>query len=465
MYNLSDKIAALTPKGTTVELDSVLVSITQQLELAEKFLSGKNLPLAACLRLWVAFFHALRTKHSAEDIKRLFTTLLTGLRSETDRLLTSVANANIQAKALNDEKLRLETALQLRQDEKFGLETALEARQVELARLQTLFDELTIAQKQNQGSDLQTQIQPLLAVADTEMAYLDLLLTSVGDFKSRLAEGVGQLARILPQSADADKPMAVAVTDVRPEISRRNAWLADAQEIITTLGEEREDMNKSLDALRDTVRFGGGNDRDLVRMERQLAKLTVRIDGLLATEQEVQQQIRTLQTYQRAAEVMQTGLSGELIGKNLPELPEASTISAPMPMEQPSTIEIGSKNERYAQLISIGKANDITPEAVFIISLYECLGTATKAAAGMVKASDEIGLNARFGLPPGNKEIFGSFRTPKQVEDEYLKYMGKLNGGIFKRTSRVLGWNVRQLFTPEEVEAFVALIATRVIEK
>lgn len=448
------------PKAQS-ELDRILEIILKELEGAEVQLQGKGL-VHHLFVVWLNLFRQLKEKRSPDEVVGLADEVALTYWECADQLNVSpLSNLSLSelldlGKKLTEaqERLKLVPDLEARA---FGAETALEQRVYEVSKLREKLE------KRDRGiSDINTLVKPVTDIGRQELEYLSRLVTTITGFESKLAHGISRLTDAafdaVPTREVKSFREPAPTIEVEEEIERRTSWLENVRQQIADLGDEREQLESRLSEVKETVRFGDGTVREQTSIERRLSELNSQIDTLLKDEREGSEDLRKIQSYQKAVETVNTGIPIGLIGKKLPVIPVA--VTQPVPLVPPAqSMSIGTSNEHFAQLASIAKYTSLTPGGVFVVSLYECVPHSRKSAMRVIKAATDTEITNRFGLP-SNKEIYDTWRTTGHTERKFLRFGGNFAGGIYSRTAEALTWNIRQLFTPEEIEAFTEAVNT-----
>ncbi|MBX4204830.1 MAG: hypothetical protein KW788_01415 [Candidatus Doudnabacteria bacterium] len=459
---------------TRPELNPVLDQVILHLEEhTHKYFRGKGL-LFQLYSAWLLFFKDLRkdssqqgTNKALDAVKLAFLQVFAILQ---DPPLNNPTAEDLVAIGKRLQSLLTQLQIETRnsknaQDKAFALETALQQRLLELGKAKQRTSEaegaaeklrIQVAEvaKKTQSSEA---INAVLAEGHKELEYLERLALTVHGMKSTLATAITQLA----DSTDVKKAIAgeesgFQAVDLTADIERRTQWLSEVRPLINHLAEQRRELEEKLSTVSDRVKFGTEDEFEEKRLETSFEKLNFQIDRLVEDEKLVTDQLRKLQSYQRAVELIRTFNPKVLMQGLLPEIQEIEPIEELVPIP---VLPAGEVAKRFGQLQAISKESGLEVSAVFTLSLYECLPPALrqKAATSVLRAAYDAGLIRNFGLPD-KRVLLESWRTPDKREEKFVQYLGKFAGGIYRRTASTLPWNVKQLFTPEEIETFVRCI-------
>jgi hypothetical protein len=436
-------VVPLVPKDDQKEIRQMINHIIAELTVALKYFKGKD-PHTVLIGTWLQFFQGLLGPRNEEHIRKLFRHIVL----EHSRTLDPF---------LDNEKLHV------MEHRVFAAETSLQQRNEEITALRTRLEEVT-RREQSQAEGLQALVSPAIEIGEKEIAAINTLTELMGGLKSELSYSLLSLAEAIgskqkPAQQTVNSPDMARVLD---ELTRRQAWLDEIEPQIQSLGEERNQIQTDLEEARQSAKFMAKDPRAITRLEARDKAISKHVTTLLANQTQVRAELRKLETYVRAVETARTGAPVELLGKDLPPvtlLPEATEKK-----EIPFPAPVGKGNERYVQLRKLGETFEVTPEAVLIISLYDCLPTATrKSVASVIKAAEGAGINDAFGLPK-NIEIINSWRNDSKTEKKYLHYRGAFGGAQFVRTGNRLDWSVKQILTPEEIASFLEEINRKTTE-
>ena len=462
--------------------------VTRELEGPKNYYQGKSLLSTLYLAL-LQFFYNLRVDHSEEGVKKATQALNLVFFAQMAKLQTPPLNNPSTEDLLSLARQAQEAAGKIRELQRdtqdlsnraFGAETALEQRERDILTLRAALERLK-AEHSDKSETLQGVVGPLIATAEKEIEFLQRVSNTIHGMQSSTAAALTRLTESFQQKRLTTQSGVEAI-DVTSEITRRATWLVENEERLQQLGELKLRLENQITEQEQMVRYADADNSQAAKLKKLLKKLSSEIQKYLHQKEEVSRQLKRFQTYEKSVEVVRAGIPAELVNQVLPPLPkveddpvaevaEADDVSAGEDLarllSKPSAvIDTGTISERRAQLNEIAEIAELTPNAVLIVSLYECLGVGIRRAmGGLLGAADNSGILATFGF--GNpKEIWESWRED-QTDIPYLKYRGTIptsHAVIYQRTAETLPWNIRQLLTPEEVERFLQAMPRKATE-
>lgn len=276
------------------------------------------------------------------------------------------------------------------------------------------------------------------------------------------AHSIGdQIAALLPEAAT--QTSTPTFVDVAADILACRHLQSQVVKASLDATEAREELDGQVAELAARVKLGEKKLRpELALAQTHLRQWTEHSAVLSEVESQLRARLRSLEQYQQAVALVTTG-PADLVAA-LPVLPQIVLATEPVaigPDTQPDEI-------RTALLQHIASERGLTPQEVFVVSLYESQANKTKRALNNVIAcavrsglaqiyewtnaldvlTDWKGVSANGGNP--------QLRT-------YLKYTGSIGGGMatLQRTEKAIDWDINTLFTETEIEQFLARLTRK----
>jgi hypothetical protein len=487
----ADKVSILTPKDASPEVDRLLLDLISEAQGACAYFEGH--PYAVIFELFLSFFQAARFKCAAkEKIEGIFTELIAGLEQlpfhellsaakEKDLRLVELTNQISAAQASLKEQAGEASRFQGLIDEAvkrsgaeleqriFATETALEQRVTENEELRASL-RAAVEKEQELRDGILAQLQSVPGIAAPELERLSQVasvMSTIVGMRSDLSRAILVLADATStlSSPPSSHVLGANVVDVQPEIDRLSAWLTECDELLEDLAGEREAAKADLEPVRDKVRLIKGNKQQQTRLENAIAELNRQISKRLASRDQVENRRRQLLAYQKAVVAVQNGVPTGLIGESLPELLDESE-SEEEPNTPPAPVQ-KSDNLRFQKLEALGQEYGLSGNIMLLVTLYEILHeTSHRGLAGIFTAAKDSGLLGAFGVDTSFNNLFT--KTWHVSNDQlYLRYRGRPAGAspTYVRTEISLPWQISDVVTDEEVQAFKAAWAARKVTK
>lgn len=312
-------------------------------------------------------------------------------------------------------------------------------------------------------------VAALHSVAGERAAHLGLLL----DKFERAARRLSSSDTAGPVVADSVSSIDDALVAI--QLGARLKWFEACQAYQDEAQDEYDTVSARLTECDERVKFSEGAalaeaQHEALRLRQRQLLLTEYLRHLAELQTHERRVLDWLRRAQEARALLSTGVPEALRESLAAPLPSVPSLADAFSAGGAGSISAGGGNtDRFDALRTIASSTGMTPSAVLILSLFDCLPELPgkeypyiKSAVTVAAAAYRVGIAAQFGWKNHNDLLSSWKRESGEIVSDpivpLLTYRGKV---LYKRTGKSLPWNPRDILSAEEINLFQQRISER----